>query len=47
MAKSLVRPINMTSVMPSAKAASARATAQAKASKRELCSQLSTAIKKD
>ena len=42
MSKSLVRPINMTSVAPSAKVAAARATTQAKQSKRELCSQLST-----
>ena len=34
MSKSLVRGIKMTSVMPSAKAASARATAMAKASRR-------------
>jgi hypothetical protein len=47
MSKSLVRGIVMTSVAPSAKAASARATAQAKASKRELCAQLSTKQKED
>ena len=46
MSKSLVRPIVMTSVAPSAKGAAARATAQAKQSKRELCSQLSTTTRR-
>ena len=46
MAKSLVKPIVMTSVMPSAKAASARATAMAKASKAKLCAGLSTSKEK-
>jgi hypothetical protein len=43
----MVRGIVMTSVMPSAKAAEAKATAQAKASKRELCAQLSSKQKED
>ena len=47
MSKSLVRSINMISVAPSAKGAEARASAQAKASKRELCSALSTKQKED
>ena len=47
MSKSMVRGIVMASVQPSAKAAAAKATAQAKASKQTLCSQLSTAIRKD
>ena len=45
MAKSLVRGIVMTSVAPSAKAASARATAEAKRSAKILCSKLSTSTK--
>ena len=47
MAKSLVRGIVMTSVMPSAKAAEARYTAEAKKSAKILCAHLSTATKKD
>ena len=42
MAKSLVRETVMTGVAPSAKAAAARATAEAKASKQKLCAALST-----
>jgi hypothetical protein len=45
MAKSWVRSLKMTSVMPSAKAASARATAEAKKSARILCAHLATATK--
>ena len=47
MGKSMVRSIKMTSVAPSAKSASARATAEAKKSARILCAHLSTATKKD
>jgi hypothetical protein len=47
MSKSMVYSTKMTSVAPSAKAASARATSEAKKSKQILCSQLATAIRKD
>jgi hypothetical protein len=45
MAKSMVYSTKMTSVAPSAKAASARATAKAKKSARILCAHLATATK--
>ena len=45
MSKSLIRGIRMTSVMPSAKTAAAKATAEAKRSAKILCSHLKTATK--